>query len=232
MGQPTRKINNMTKAVVLLSGGMDSATALAVAKSNSCSCYALSIDYGQRNKYEIRAAQSVAEHMGVLEHKIISLDLTDFGGSALTDKTFDIPLIESPGIPVTYVPARNTIFFSLALAWCEVINGDYIYSGVNAIDYSGYPDCRPEYIKALQDLVNLATKQTVESKKIIIKTPLIHLSKAEIILLGHEKGVDFSKTISCYQITQGGTSCGACDACRLRIQAFKEVDIKDRIDYV
>ena len=187
----------MTKAVILLSGGMDSATALAVAKSNSCSCYALSIDYGQSHKYELKAAQTVAEHLGVLEHKIISIDLTNFGGSALTDKAFDIPEIESLGIPITYVPARNTIFFSLALAWCEVINGDYIYSGVNSIDYSGYPDCRPEYIKALQDLVNLATKQTVEGKKILIKTPLIHLTKAEIILLGYEKGVDFSKTVSC-----------------------------------
>ena len=222
----------MAKAVVLMSGGMDSATALAVAKSNSCSCFALSVDYGQRNKYELKAAHSVAEHLGVLEHKIISLDLTHFGGSALTDKSFDIPEIESQGIPITYVPARNTIFFSLALAWCEAINGDYIYSGVNAIDYSGYPDCRPEFITALQELVNLATKKTVEGKKILIKTPLIYLTKAEIVLLGHEKGVDFSKTVSCYQITEDGRSCGVCDACRLRIQAFKEVQIKDRINYV
>ena len=222
----------MARAVVLLSGGMDSATALAVAKSNACSCFALSIDYGQRNQYELKAAQSIAEDLDVLEHKILSFDLTHFGGSALTDKAYPIPEQEIPGIPITYVPARNTIFFSLALAWSEVIDADYIYSGVNAIDYSGYPDCRPEYVKALQELVNLATKKTVEGNKILIKTPLIHLTKAEIILLGHEKGVDFSKTVSCYQITEDGKSCGVCDACRLRIQAFKEAQIEDRIKYV
>ena len=222
----------MARAVVLLSGGMDSATALAIAKSNACSCFALSIDYGQRHQYELKAAQSIAEDLGVLEHKILSFDLTHFGGSALTDKAYPIPEKEIPGIPITYVPARNTILFSLALAWSEVIDADYIYSGVNAIDYSGYPDCRPEYVKALQELVNLATKKTVEGNKILIKTPLIHLTKAEIILLGHEKGVDFSKTVSCYQITEDGKSCGVCDACRLRIQAFKEAQIEDRIKYV
>ena len=164
----------MARAVVLLSGGMDSATALALAKSNACSCFALSIDYGQRHQHELQAAQSVAKHLGVLEHKILSFDLTHFGGSALTDKAYTIPEKETPGIPITYVPARNTIFFSLALAWSEVIDADYIYSGVNAVDYSGYPDCRPEYVKALQDLINLATKKTVEGNKILIKTPLIH----------------------------------------------------------
>ena len=222
----------MARAVVLLSGGMDSATVLAIAKSNGYSCFALSIDYGQRHQYELKAAQSIAEDLDVLEHKILSFDLTHFGGSALTDKACQIPEKESPGIPITYVPARNTIFFSLALAWSEVIDADYIYSGVNAVDYSGYPDCRPEYVKALQDLVDLATKKTVEGNKILIKTPLIHLTKAEIILLGHEKGVNFSKTVSCYQITEDGKSCGVCDACRLRIQAFKEAQIEDRIKYV
>ena len=222
----------MDRAVVLLSGGMDSATTLAVAKSNACSCFALSIDYGQRHQYELKAAESVVEHLGVLEHKILHFDLTHFGGSALTDKAYPIPEKETPGIPSTYVPARNTIFFSLALAWCEVIDADYIYSGVNAVDYSGYPDCRPEYITAMQELVNLATKKTVEGNRILIKTPLIHLTKAEIILLGQEKGVDFSKTVSCYQITKEGRSCGVCDACRLRIQAFKEVQIEDKINYV
>tara|TARA_B100001179_G_C18450296_1_gene342748 strand:+ start:36 stop:704 length:669 start_codon:yes stop_codon:yes gene_type:complete len=222
----------MAKAVILLSGGMDSATALALAKSNDCSCFALTIDYGQRNQYEIKAAQSVAKQLGVLSHKILSFDLTHFGGSALTDKTYPIPEKETSGIPITYVPARNTIFFSLALAWSEVIDAEYIYSGVNAVDYSGYPDCRPEYVKALQDLVNLATKKTVQGNKILIKTPLIHLTKAEIILLGQEKGVDFSKTVSCYQITEDGRSCGVCDACRLRIQAFKKLQIKDKINYV
>ena len=222
----------MTRAVVLLSGGMDSATALAVAKYNSCSCFALSIDYGQRHQYELKAAESVAEHLGVLEHKVLNFDLTHFGGSALTDKAYSIPVTETSGIPITYVPARNTIFFSLALAWCEVIDADYIYSGVNAVDYSGYPDCRPEYIIAMQELINLATKKTVEGNRILIKTPLIHLTKAEIILLGLEKGVDFSKTVSCYQITEDGKSCGVCDACRLRIQAFKEAQIEDKIKYV
>ena len=222
----------MAKAVILLSGGMDSATALALAKSNDCSCFALTIDYGQRNQYEIKAAQSVAKQLGVLSHKILSFDLTHFGGSALTDKTYPIPEKETSGIPITYVPARNTIFFSLALAWSEVIDAEYIYSGVNAVDYSGYPDCRPEYVKALQDLVNLATKKTVQGNKILIKTPLIHLTKAEIILLGQEKGVDFSKTVSCYQITEDGRSCGVCDACRLRTQAFKKLQIKDKINYV
>ena len=231
MGQPTRKINNMTKAVVLLSGGMDSATALAVAKSNSCSCYALSIDYGQRNKYEIRAAQSVAEHMGVLEHKIISLDLTDFGGSALTDKTFDIPLIESPGIPVTYVPARNTIFFSLALAWCEVINGDYIYSGVNAIDYSGYPDCRPKFIESFEQTANLATKAGVNGNQFKIHTPLIDLTKAEIVKKGTELGVDYGITTSCYDPHENGNPCGHCDACILRLKGFMEAGLEDPLNY-
>ncbi|MBM22690.1 MAG: 7-cyano-7-deazaguanine synthase QueC [Gammaproteobacteria bacterium] len=222
----------MARAVVLLSGGMDSATALALAKYNSCSCFALTIDYGQRNKYEIKAAESVAKHMDVLEHKILHFDLTDFGGSALTDKTYSVPVEETSGIPITYVPARNTIFFSFALAWSEVIDAEYIYSGVNAVDYSGYPDCRPKYIEAMQKLINLATKKTIEGNTILIKTPLINLTKAEIILLGLEKGVDFSKTVSCYQITEDGRSCGVCDACRLRIQAFKEVQIEDRIDYV
>ena len=222
----------MAKAVVLLSGGMDSATVLAVAKYNNCSCFALTIDYGQRHQFEIKAAQSVAEQIGVSEHKILQIDLTNFGGSALTDKNLTIPEAETPGIPITYVPARNTIFFSLALAWSEAIDADYIYSGVNAVDYSGYPDCRPEYIIALQELVNLATKKTIEGNAILIKTPLIHLTKSEIILLGNEKGVDFSKTVSCYQITEDGRSCGVCDACRLRIQAFKEVQIEDKINYV
>ena len=205
---------------------------MAVAKSNGCNCVALSIDYGQRHQYELQAAQCVAEHLGVLEYKILAFDLTHFGGSALTDKTYSIPESEAAGIPITYVPARNTIFFSLALAWSEVIGAEYIYSGVNAVDNSGYPDCRPEYLTALQDLVNLATKKTVEGNAILVKTPLIYLTKAEIISLGQEKGVDFSKTVSCYQITEDGRSCGICDACRLRIQAFKEAQIEDRIKYV
>jgi 7-cyano-7-deazaguanine synthase len=222
----------MTKAVVLLSGGMDSATALAVAKAEGCDCYALSVDYGQRHKYELTAAKMVAEDLGVIEHKIIALDLSNFGGSALTDQSLSIPVEETIGIPITYVPARNTIFFSLALAWSETIEAESIYSGINAIDYSGYPDCRPEYIAALQDLFDLATKKTVEGHKIHLETPLIGLTKTEIISLGRGKGLDFSKTVSCYQTDEGGRSCGICDSCRLRIKAFKDLQIEDTIEYI
>ena len=222
----------MTKAVVLLSGGMDSATALAVAKAEGYHCYALSVDYGQRHKYELTAAKMVAEDLGVIEHKIIALDLSNFGGSALTDQSLSIPVEETIGIPITYVPARNTIFFSLALAWSETIEAKSIYSGINAIDYSGYPDCRPEYIAALQDLFDLATKKTVEGHKIHLETPLIGLTKTEIISLGRGKGVDFSKTVSCYQTDEGGRSCGICDSCRLRIKAFKDLQIEDTIEYI
>lgn len=222
----------MNKSIVLLSGGMDSATALSIAKSKRLSCYALTINYGQKHSTEIEKAKLIANHFQVIEHKIIEIDLTVFGGSALTDKSIDIPENESQGIPVTYVPARNTIFFSLALAWAEVIGANSIYSGVNAIDYSGYPDCRPEYIEAMQGLVNLATKATVEGDSIAIEAPLLNMNKIDIIKKGIENDVDFSKTVSCYQLTKQSKSCGVCDSCRIRLKAFEELNLIDRIEYV
>ena len=222
----------MNKSIVLLSGGMDSATALSIAKSKRLSCYALTINYGQKHSTEIEKAKLIANHFQVIEHKIIEIDLTVFGGSALTDKSIDIPENESQGIPVTYVPARNTIFFSMALAWAEVIGANSIYSGVNAIDYSGYPDCRPEYIEAMQGLVNLATKATVEGDSIAIEAPLLNMNKIDIIKKGIENDVDFSKTVSCYQLTKQSKSCGVCDSCRIRLKAFEELNLIDRIEYV
>ena len=222
----------MNKSIVLLSGGMDSATALSIAKSKRLSCYALTINYGQKHSTEIEKAKLIANHFQVIEHKIIEIDLTVFGGSALTDKSIDIPENESQGIPVTYVPARNTIFFSLSLAWAEVIGANSIYSGVNAIDYSGYPDCRPEYIEAMQGLVNLATKATVEGDSIAIEAPLLSMNKIDIIKKGIENDVDFSKTVSCYQLTKQSKSCGVCDSCRIRLKAFEELNLIDRIEYV
>ena len=222
----------MNKSIVLLSGGMDSATALSIAKSKRLSCYALTINYGQKHSTEIEKAKLIANHFQVIEHKIIEIDLTVFGGSALTDKSIDIPEKESQGIPVTYVPARNTIFFSLALAWAEVIGANSIYSGVNAIDYSGYPDCRPEYIEAMQGLVNLATKATIEGDSIAIEAPLLNMNKIDIIKKGIENDVDFSKTVSCYQLTKQSKSCGVCDSCRIRLKAFEELNLIDRIEYV
>jgi len=222
----------MNKSIVLLSGGMDSATALSIAKSKRLSCYALTINYGQKHSTEIEKAKLIANHFQVIEHKIIEIDLTVFGGSALTDKSIDIPENESQGIPVTYVPARNTIFFSLALAWAEVIGANSIYSGVNAIDYSGYPDCRPEYLEAMQELVNLATKATVEGNSIAIEAPLLSMNKIDIIKKGIENDVDFSKTVSCYQLTRQSKSCGVCDSCRIRLKAFKGLNLIDRIEYV
>jgi 7-cyano-7-deazaguanine synthase len=211
---------------------MDSATALSIAKSKRLSCYALTINYGQKHSTEIEKAKLIANHFQVIEHKIIEIDLTVFGGSALTDKSIDIPENESQGIPVTYVPARNTIFFSLALAWAEVIGANSIYSGVNAIDYSGYPDCRPEYLEAMQELVNLATKATVEGNSIAIEAPLLSMNKIDIIKKGIENDVDFSKTVSCYQLTRQSKSCGVCDSCRIRLKAFEELNLIDRIEYV
>ena len=222
----------MNKSIVLLSGGMDSATALSIAKRKRLSCYALTINYGQKHSTEIEKAKLIANHFQVIEHKIIEIDLTAFGGSALTDKSIDIPEKESQGIPVTYVPARNTIFFSLALAWAEVIGANSIYSGVNAIDYSGYPDCRPEYIEAMQGLVNLATKATVEGDSIAIEAPSLNMNKIDIIKKGIENDVDFSKTVSCYQLTKQSKSCGVCDSCRIRLKAFEELNLIDRIEYV
>lgn len=219
------------KAVVLLSGGLDSATALACARSDGFLCYALSFDYGQRHKAELDAAQRVTRSMGVEQHRTLSLDLGVLGGSALTDMSIAVPEEASEGIPVTYVPARNTIFLSFALAWAEILQADDIYIGVNAVDYSGYPDCRPEYIKAFETMANLATKAGVEGHKMHIHTPLIDMSKADIIKLGTQKGVDYAQTVSCYAADPRGRACGLCDSCRLRAKGFEDAGIDDPTHY-
>ncbi|MCD6512297.1 MAG: 7-cyano-7-deazaguanine synthase QueC [Thermoplasmata archaeon] len=214
------------KAVCLISGGMDSAVAAAIARQEGYECYPLSFNYGQRNRKEIEAAKNIAEWLGG-RHKIIEIDMRQIGGSALTDN-IEVPE-HGEGIPVTYVPARNTIFLSIALAYAEVIDADAIFIGVNAIDYSGYPDCRPEYIEAFQKMANLATKRSVEGKPIKIKAPLLYLSKAEIVKKGYELNVPFEKTWSCYR--EGEKACGRCDSCRLRLKAFKEAGLEDPIEY-
>jgi len=219
------------KAVVLLSGGLDSATALACARSDGFLCYALSFDYGQRHRAELDAAQRVAQTLAVEQHRTLSLDLGVLGGSALTDMSIAVPEQASEGIPVTYVPARNTIFLSFALAWAEILQADDIYIGVNAVDYSGYPDCRPEYIKAYETMANLATKAGVEGHKMHIHTPLIDMSKADIIRLGSEKGVNYAQTVSCYAADPQGKACGLCDSCRLRAKGFEEAGIEDPTHY-
>ena len=219
---------NTTKAVVLLSGGLDSTTALALARYEGRQCYALSFDYGQRSQVELAAAKRVAEHFQVKEHRILPLDLSSIGGSALTDKSIDVPeTLTQSGIPVTYVPARNTIFLSMALAWAEVLDAREIFIGVNAVDYSGYPDCRPNFIRAFETMANLATKAAVENKTLSIRTPLIHLKKQDIIRKGHQLGVDYSLTVSCYQADMEGRACGVCDSCRLRKQGFEKAQIAD-----
>ena len=222
----------MSKAIVLLSGGLDSTTLLAIAKAHDFECYALSFDYGQKQRSELESAKTIANQSKVLEHRIMKISLADIGGSALTDDEIDVPKYsESDEIPVTYVPARNTIFLSFALAWAEVIDCQKIYIGVNALDYSGYPDCRPEFIKAFENMANLATKQSVEGEKIEIKTPLISMTKAEIIQKGLSLGVDYSQTISCYLANSNGEACGECDACVLRINGFNNANIKDPTFY-
>jgi len=221
----------MKKAVVLLSGGMDSATTLAVAKQQGFQCHALTVDYGQRHRAELNAAKTLAKALQVFEHRIFSLDLTLFGGSALTDRKIDVPLAPSTGIPPTYVPARNTIMLSLALAWAETLASNDIFIGANAVDYSGYPDCRPEYIAAYEKMANLATKAAVEGSKLTIHAPLIALSKAEIIRLGSRLGVDFAMTVSCYQANDDGLACGQCDSCRLRRAGFAAAGLPDATAY-
>ena len=215
------------KAVVLLSGGLDSATALAMAKDQGYECHALSFDYGQRHGVELDAAKKIAAVVAVNEHKILHVDLTRIGGSALTDKTIDVPDRPTEGIPVTYVPARNTIFLSFALGYAEVIQAFDIFIGVNAVDYSGYPDCRPEYIEAFENLAKLATRAGVEGGSFRIHTPLIRLSKAEIIRAGHDLGVDYSLTVSCYNADRQGRACGVCDSCRFRKEGFNGAGIPD-----
>jgi 7-cyano-7-deazaguanine synthase len=222
----------MKPAVCLLSGGLDSATCLAYAKREGFDAYALSFDYGQRHKIELDAAQRIAQSLGAAKHVTVSIDLRVFGGSALTDD-IDVPKDGiQPGIPVTYVPARNTVFLSFALAWAEVLTASDIFIGVNAIDYSGYPDCRPEYIEAYQRMANLATKAGVEGRtRVRIHTPLIRLSKREIVELARDLGVDFSLTHSCYDPDSAGRSCGQCDSCRLRLKGFEEAGLPDPIPY-
>ena len=218
-------------AVVLLSGGLDSATVLALARQQGYACHALSVDYGQRHHAELAAAQRVAQALGAVQHRVIHVDLTVFGGSALTDANIAVPEQPSTGIPLTYVPARNTIMLSLALAWAEVLQAQDIFIGVNAVDYSGYPDCRPEYIAAFERMANLATKAAVEGKRLTLHAPLLNLSKADIVKCGVQQGVDYSLTVSCYQADEGGRACGVCDSCRLRRAGFETAGMPDPTRY-
>ncbi len=222
----------MKKAVILLSGGLDSATILAIAQSQGYQCYCLSLDYHQRHIAELQAAKRIVQIMGAHDHKTVQLDLSLFGGSALTDNEIAVPESETEGIPVTYVPARNTIMLSLSLAWAEVLEAQNIFIGVNALDYSGYPDCRREYVNAFQQMANLATKSAVEGKKITVHAPLIDMTKAEIITKGLGLGVDYSMTISCYQANNEGQACGLCDSCRLRRDGFLKAGVDDPTAYV
>ena len=219
------------KAVILVSGGLDSTTVLAMACEQGFDCYTLSFDYGQRHRSELKAAQQVSRAMAVKAHKVVNLDLATIGGSALTDTAIDVPEEETLGIPVTYVPARNTVFLSIALGWAEVLDANNIFVGVNAVDYSGYPDCRPDYISAFEAMANLATKAGVEGNSLRIHTPLIDMTKAQIIQAGIAHGVDYSLTVSCYQATENGAACGLCDSCRLRKQGFIDAGIKDPTRY-
>ena len=223
------------RAVVLLSGGMDSATCLAMARRDGCECHALSFDYGQRHRAEPEAAAAMARQLGARTHRTLTIGLGDFGGSALTDERLAVPTRTGTegagGIPITYVPARNTVFLAFALGLAEVLDADRIYAGMNAVDYSGYPDCRPAYIEAFQQLANLATKRGVEGRPIVLHAPLLHMSKAEIVRAGLELGVDFAATVSCYQATAAGEACGNCDACRLRRVGFVAAGVADPTRY-
>lgn len=221
----------MKRAVVLLSGGLDSATVLAMARAQGFECFALSVDYGQRHHAELAAAQRVAQALGAREHRVVNIDLTGFGGSALTDASIAVPEGASSGIPLTYVPARNTIMLSLALAWAEVLKAQDIFFGVNAVDYSGYPDCRPEYVAAFERMANLATKAAVEGSPLTLHAPLLHLSKAEIIRAGVQLGLDYGITVSCYQADEQGRACGRCDSCRLRSEGFRAAGVPDSTRY-
>jgi 7-cyano-7-deazaguanine synthase len=219
-------------AVVLLSGGLDSATCLAIARDEGCACHALSFDYGQRHAAELAAAAGVAAALAAVEHRVMRIDLGAFGGSALTDPGIAVPESPAPGIPVTYVPARNTVFLALALAWSEVLGAHDIYIGVNAVDYSGYPDCRPEFVEAFERMANLATRAAVEGeRRLRIRTPLVALSKAQIIRRGAALGVDYALTVSCYQADEAGRACGRCDACRLRRAGFAAAGVTDPTRY-
>ncbi len=219
------------RAVVLCSGGLDSTTVLAFALKRGYECHTLAFDYGQRHCSELQAARQVSARLGAADHKVIRLDLRSIGGSALTDDQIEVPEEETSGIPVTYVPARNTVFLSIALGYAEVLEAEVIFIGVNAVDYSGYPDCRPEYIEAYKAMAALATKAGVEGHPITVETPLVDLSKAEIISLGHQLGVDYALTVSCYQADEAGSACGRCESCRLRRAGFAEARIPDPTAY-
>ena len=221
----------MKRAVVLLSGGLDSVTALAMAKEQGFDCYTLSFNYGQRHDAELVAAEKLSKQIGAIEHKVINIDLQAIGGSALTDNKLDVPEQHQEGIPITYVPARNTIFLSIALGWAEVLSAQAIVVGVNAVDYSGYPDCRPEYVEEFEKLANLATKAAVEGQTITINAPLIKMTKAEIIQQGTRLGVDYGQTISCYQADNEGRACGRCDSCRFRKEGFLRAGKEDPTRY-
>ena len=221
----------MAKAVILLSGGLDSATTLAIAREQRFDCHALSLDYGQRHHGELRASQRVAESVGIVEHKVVHVDLAALGGSALTDPAIAVPDEPTQGIPVTYVPARNTVLLALALGWAEVIGARDIFIGVNAVDYSGYPDCRPEFIESFSRLANLATRAGVEGEHFSIHAPLIEMTKAEIIREGTRLGLDYGLTISCYNADERGRACGTCDSCRFRAQGFRDAGQPDPTRY-
>ncbi len=219
------------KAVVLVSGGLDSATVLAIARERGYACHALSMDYGQRHRAELAAARRVADDLGAVEHRVVRIGLEALGGSALTDPTIAVPAQTEEGIPVTYVPARNTVFLALALGFAEVIGARDLFIGVNAVDYSGYPDCRPEFIESFEHLAAVATKAGVEGAQFHIHTPLIHLTKAEIIREGLRLGVDYARTVSCYQADEEGRACGVCDSCRLRRAGFEAASVADPTRY-
>jgi 7-cyano-7-deazaguanine synthase len=219
------------RAIVLLSGGLDSTTALAIARSEGFACYTLAVGYGQRHSAELTAAKSISSRLGAVEHRQMSVDLAAIGGSALTDLALAIPESPAVGIPITYVPARNTLLLALALGWAEVIGARDIFIGVNAVDYSGYPDCRPEFIDAFQNLAQLATRAGVEGARVRIRAPLQQLSKAEIVRTGISLGVDYSGTVSCYQATADGRACGRCDSCRLRREGFAAAGVPDPTRY-
>jgi 7-cyano-7-deazaguanine synthase len=225
-------MNKPKRAIILVSGGLDSTTVLAMAQAQGYACYTLSFDYGQRHRSELRAAERVSEALGDVEHKVVTLNLDSIGGSALTDTSIAVPEEATEGIPITYVPARNTVFLSIALGWAEVLGAYDVFIGVNAVDYSGYPDCRPDYIAAFETMANLATRAGVEGHKLTIHTPLMDLGKGDIIRAGIELGVDYALTVSCYQATEQGLACGKCDSCRLRHQGFVDAGVSDPTPYL
>ena len=225
-------MNEPKRAIILVSGGLDSTNVLAMAQVQGYACYTLSFDYGQRHRAELLAAEQVSEALGDVEHKVVTLNLDSIGGSALTDTSIAVPEEATEGIPITYVPARNTVFLSIALGWAEVVGAYDIFIGVNAVDYSGYPDCRPDYIAAFEAMANLATKAGVEGHKLTIHTPLMDLGKGDIIRAGVELGVDYALTVSCYQATEQGLACGKCDSCRLRRQGFVDAGVSDPTLYL